>query len=109
MVWSFNDHLVCADPLHLVEKTFAFTIELAMDLKDGILIRHDADLPSGLVGRSAIAECEDFFGGAAFIAGAERTSRVGCRRGHGFTAKVTWPPGSISGDNHPSIGDGVFT
>ncbi len=106
---GFDDHFVRADALHPVEEAFALTIQIALDSQHGELVGHHAEAPARLIGRGTVAEGEHLRWCFAFVAGAERAEAAGGRGRNRLPDKISGPPGTIGGDNHPTVGNGIFT
>ena len=113
VIGCFDDHLVRADPIHLVEHAFGLFVEVAFDPECRKFVGHNAYGPAWAVfhGRRAVrawAIRQNLRWSLALVAVVERTkaASLGLER---FPGKVGGALGAIRGNNHPSSHDGVFS
>ncbi len=74
MVRRLNHNFVRADSIHLVKKSFAFTVQFALNAQRGKFVWHNPDAPARRVWASAVPTVnENFRRSSRFIAHAEGT------------------------------------
>src|SRR5687767_1032636 len=108
MVWSLDDHFVGADTVHPVVDTIAFSLEIPLYAQCREFIRHHSQVPAGLIGTGAITISQHLGRCFLLVAGTEGTKAHPFDLDR-FAEKVGRPSGALSGNNHPSARNRVFS
>jgi hypothetical protein len=106
VVRRFDDDLVSADAVHLVEDAFALFVEIPFDLQGRELVRHDAKPPARPVRLSVLAVRERFMGRSPLVPGVE-----GAEAPAPFAAlvlEIGRPLSPFRRNDDPAAGDRVF-
>src|SRR5580704_2420496 len=110
VIWSFDDHLMRTDTVHLVKEAFALAVEIAFDAECGKFVGHHANGPTRRV-RSSVAPAinKNLRRRLGFVTGAERTI-LAIRQGRDALAqKIVGALSALGGNNHPAASNRVFS
>src|SRR6266446_5521946 len=113
VIGRFDDDLVGADAIHLVEHTLGLLVQVAFDSESRKLVGHHAHRPAGtvLLSRGPVRARtigQNLRRSFALISVVERT-KTSALDLHRFAHKVGGPLGAIGGNNDPPSYDGVFS
>src|SRR5262249_53949779 len=113
VVGRFDDDLMRAYAVHLVEHSFGLLVEIAFDDQRGELVRDDAHRPTGRIPlRRATVRAgpvgHDFWRRLALVAVTKGTKSSPLDL-DGFTQKIAGTLGAIGGDDDPTTHNRVFS
>src|SRR5947209_18278836 len=98
-----------AHAIHLVKHPVRLPVQVAFNPQCGKLVGHHPQVPPARVGMRILARTvsQDFRRRGAFIARTEwAESALQCDT---LTGKISGALGTVSGNNHPASGNGVFS
>ena len=108
VVRRFDNHFMRADPVHLVEQSFAFLVQVAFDSQRGKFVRYHANRPACAIWASAISPVnQNFIRGFCFVPWTKWTI-LRIFGNHALAQEIHRPLSAIGRNNHPTASNRVL-